>query len=420
MSVHKTAEGTYRVRYYDSAGKQRSKNFKKKKDAGAFDREMADRKHGYRSPDQVDMSKRNMTMGEFFALYVKRYNEKNATLRQVNARWLPAKKNPTIAHLGKKWESYSLAECNTRELVEEWHAEMRNAGCSSAMMYRAHDLLAALVNKAVKWGYLTRSNIEGMAPDYVPARSSGPWLPASIEALREDFLRRVANPPAGARGGGVNGAAVEPYRWGRMRDATIVSVLGYVAVRPGEAMAFQWDDLLDGNKIIHALEIEEHRPTHKDDDERGTKTGVGATRTVLFPPWVRADLHLFWLRSGVPRSGWVFPRERGGEPFTFPGDWSNWTRSHWTPTVKRVGLDARPPKHLRHSCVSTWLRAGMPLDVAARRAGHTISTCEKTYRHEIELRTLSDFEALDLPALVAEARGAFPGMSDFFPMAVNG
>lgn len=400
--IYKTPEGTYRVRYVVN-GQRRGKTFKKKKDAEAFDREKQDRIHGYRPPEGLYTDKSDRTLAEFYAVFMERYAHKNTSKGRIAKLWAPKVKAPEIKHLERKWGDWTLAEINRPESIDEWHSQMRNAGCTKAAMWSAHDALMTLINQAHKWRWLMRVDIEGMAPDYAPhKRTFRPWLPSSIEAVRDYFLTRVASPPKGRRGGGVNGAMVEPYRWARLRDATVISVMGYMALRPGEAFDLRWEDLLDERgRIVSSVWINSHRPTHEDDSEEGTKTDE--PRMVRVPPWVRADLTDFHSRSGFPREGYAFSKERGGDPLDFPGDLSNWTKG-WREAVQAVGLEAKPPTHLRKSCVSTWIRSGMSNDMAARRAGHTPEVGRKHYIREIEMAELEDHESLDIPALVDAAR----------------
>ena len=49
-----------------------------------------------------------------------------------------------------------------------------------------------------------------------------------------------------------------------------------------------------------------------------------------------------------------------------------------------IGFDAKkaryvPPKHLRHSCASMWIREGRDVGMVADLAGHVVEVCLKYY-----------------------------------------
>lgn len=419
MSIQKTKFGTFEVRWKDAASKHRSKTFKRHADAKRHDRKMQD------AADQgnrdFDPSVQNTLVADFYeGVFKPRFLGSATTLKQYEARWCPKKKEPEVWHLKRKWGRLRVRDANDPGLVAEWHQEMRRAGATAATMWRAHDMLTTLVGRATKWGYLTRYQIGDLAPEYQPKRPPAPWLPDSVEAIRADLLARVVSPPKGKRGGGVNGDAIPAYQWRRTRDATLVSVLGYEALRPGEALALKWRMLVneDCTDIVTHLRITDRIPGVEDEDEQEDVTKTRRDRTVELEQATRDDLYLWWVEHGCPvGDGYVFPVDGDGERFTL-GDWSNWRRAVWLPTLKRVGLDYTRAYHLRHSCVSMWLRQGDPLQVVARRAGHTISVCEATYEHEIEVSRHVTFSVTEA---IAEARDSVvadnPALRDFYGVA---
>ena len=86
------------------------------------------------------------------------------------------------------------------------------------------------------------------------------------------------------------------------RDATLISVLAYAGLRPGEALALQWRDVREQTILIErALSL------GQEDD---TKTDAHRTVRLLSP--LAADLREWRLRSGRPGAqSLVFPSRSG-------------------------------------------------------------------------------------------------------------
>lgn len=153
------------------------------------------------------------------------------------------------------------------------------------------------------------------------------------------------------------------------RDATIVSLLAYAGLRPGELLALRWRDV--GRKAIRvdgrAQSIRQH-------------TGVGTVREVRMLRALSADL-----------AGW---RTRGGgaadDELVIPGEhdqpwnesaWTDWRRLIFRPTAKRSGLapDTRP-YDLRHTFAWLRLREGASMAEVAVETGYSPMTALEMYR----------------------------------------
>lgn len=79
-------------------------------------------------------------------------------------------------------------------------------------------------------------------------------------------------------------------------------------------------------------------------------------------------------------------------------------------TALGLGLDARsdkrvPPKHLRHSCISMWIREGKDVGTVADLAGHSLEICWKHYR--LAFKTLDPDDRFDVPEAIADARALY-------------
>lgn len=281
-------------------------------------------------------------------------------------RWAPAKEKPQVWHLQRAWGGWALEEINV-EAILEWHARMAKAGASDAQMYRAHDLLSNLLSFARRLRYIPTNEAEGCRPDYAPKRTVGVWQPDTIERIREELIGKAATTRV-------------DWRWSRDRDSVLVAVLAYAGLRPGEALAMTWRQLLDRHLwITHTI------PGLDDTEQRDIENGrtkTGKDRRVPLEAFLRLILLEWKARTGPHHEDSpVFPVRQGADECWTYNKWVNWRRAIWTPTLEAVGVEYRKPTHLRHSCVTMWIYAGLALPEVAKRAGHTQGTCLDTYSH---------------------------------------
>lgn len=167
----------------------------------------------------------------------------------------------------------------------------------------------------------------------LPARPQ-PLAPATVEAIREQL---------------------------RHRDATLVSLLAYAGLRPGEAYAARWGDLADRSLYVGAQKTRKDRHV-----------------TLLSP--VVADLAEWRMACGRPDDRRLIfepsrARNSGGERV-----WANWRRRVYEPAAKKAGVtgDMRPYR-LRGSFVSLLLWSGEDLVYVAEQAGHSVATLARHY-----------------------------------------
>lgn len=285
-------------------------------------------------------------------------------------RWQPAKERPSAWHVCR-WASWSLEDINA-EAILEWHAQMKRKGATDATMYRCHDLLVAIMSFAVKLNYIPYNTAKGFQPKYKPKRTAGVWLPDTIERIRQVFIDRSQRSPRQA--------------WDRQRDAVLIAVLAYCGLRPGEALALTWGQVLERSLwVTHTIPGLDDDPT----DFTDGRTKTGGDRGVPMPPFIIAMLNEWRIACRDRRpSAPVFPTAVDcPEPWTY-NKWTNWRRARWIPALREAGVEYRKPYHLRHSCVTMWIYSGCNILEAAGRAGHTPETCMKTYAHR-----LADFDS---------------------------
>ena len=177
------------------------------------------------------------------------------------------------------------------------------------------------------------------------------------------------------------------------RDRTIVSVLCFVGLRPGELLHLRWKDLNDDR--LHV------RGSISNGIEKTTKTG--RTRTVKLLAPVVQDLREWRMACGRPSdSELIFPMQ-DGRAWT-AAKYRNWSDRIFDPAVERAGLSKIRVYDCRHACASLWLAAGRNPAAIAKQLGHSLGTLLSTYSHEID--EFEDRPPIDPVEEILAARGS--------------
>ncbi|MBA2764138.1 MAG: site-specific integrase [Thermoleophilaceae bacterium] len=152
------------------------------------------------------------------------------------------------------------------------------------------------------------------------------------------------------------------------RDATIVSLLAYAGLRPGELLALRWRDVrrtairVDGR----AQSIREH-------------TSVGTIREVGMLRPLSADLAGWRTRGGATDDELVIPGQ-DDRPWS-ESEWADWRRQVFRPAAKRTGLaPTTRPYDLRHTFAWLRLREGASMAEVALETGYSPMTALEMYR----------------------------------------
>jgi integrase len=72
----------------------------------------------------------------------------------------------------------------------------------------------------------------------------------------------------------------------------------------------------------------------------------------------------------------VFAAQRGGRIRL-----DNWRHREWYPALEAAGIERRGPYALRHTAITSWLAAGVPIFDVSRYAGTSLQMIERTYGH---------------------------------------
>jgi integrase len=344
MSVEHVArsDGTkvWRVRWRDEQGRNRSKTLGRKRDAEAFDAEI----------------RRMRRLGELGLMDAGR-----VTLAEFGQEWLVAYAVPnlepkTLRTYESLWDRHVLPNIGGVELrhlrpavLDRYLAQLQRDGLSPASVKKVAGMLQGILQRAVEWERIAQNPMcvahKPKARRRIVIR---PVAPAQVERLRQHLL-------AG----------------GRLRCATLVSVLAYSGLRPGEALALTWDRV--GERTIAVTGASSMGRL------KGTKTGAERTVRLLSP--LAQDLAEWRLARGRPApEGIVFPGESPDGTLT-EGQWNRWTQGTFRAAKLAVGLPAARAYDLRHSFVSLLIHEGQSILEVARQAGHSPQTCLRDYGH---------------------------------------
>jgi integrase len=239
----------------------------------------------------------------------------------------------------------------TPSIVTRFRLELEAEGVGRVSIHKAMTLLQGVLQRACEWARLASNPARAVRkPTAARARAVEPLAPDAVEAIRAWLLEREL-----------------------LRDATLVSVLAYAGLRPGEALALTWSHLRERTLLVEAA----------------VSVGVvGETktrqrRTVRLLPPLGADLAEWRLRAGRPADdGLVFPGH-DSRPWS-PASYKNWHRRTFRPATAAAGLIGSRPYDLRHSFVSLLIAEGHNVVEVARQAGHSPKMALDTYAHVFE------------------------------------
>ena len=244
----------WRVRWRQG-GRRRSQSFDRKGDAVTFSAELR-RRQQLGTLTEMDMGR--VTLADYVV----------GTWCEAYASQLSPKTWMHYRQLLNKHILPSLGPLELRairpETIARWQAERLAAGYGRVSVRYALTLLGAILQRAFENGQIQSNPARAVRKAALPRRTEvRPLAPATIERMR---------------------AASSP------RDATLISVLAYAGLRPGEALALQWRDVREQTILVErAISLGE---------EKDTKTAAHRTVRVLQP--LAVDLREWRLRSGRP------------------------------------------------------------------------------------------------------------------------
>lgn len=359
MSVEKIqragGEVVWRVRWRQH-GRNRARTFSRRRDAADFDAEVR-RQRRAGSLGALDAG--TELLGEYVT-------EVWATTHAVT---LAPKTRLHYAslydhHLRPFLGSIALRDIDP-ETVGRWQADRLAAGAGPVAVRQALDLLGSVLEHAFVSGRVTENPVRRVKKARLPRREEVQALsPASIETMRTAL---------------------------GVRDATLLSVLAYAGLRPGEALGLRWGDLRERTILVQrSISLGE---------EADTKTRQHRTVRLLAP--LAADLPAWRMAAGRPDDDeLVFP-SKDGQPWT-QAAYQSWRRRAFRRATRAAGLAHARPYDLRHGFASLLLHEGRSVIYVARQLGHDARLTLTRYGHVMD--ELEDTPRIEAEAAIAHAR----------------
>ena len=293
------------------------KTFTREKDARRFDTAVR------RAKDLGQLSSEVVGSEQTIAAFLEEWWEKyaRATLKPstlasyayVLDRWI-------VPYLGR----LRLRDIS-RETIDQYRAELRAAGAGTPTINRALAILQGVLRRAVEWRRLPSSPVVGLVRlPHMRDASIDARTPEQVEAIRAAIIESSSGSPV------------------RLADAALVSILAYEGLRPGEAFALEWRDVLDRGRPRDRLRV----VRGLSERDVTTPKSARARAPELFGP-IAAELAELYLALGRPDPGTlVFADAKGGHVRR-----QNWRQRVWIPRARdgrRVLLPPiRPAPHLR-------------------------------------------------------------------------
>jgi integrase len=251
------------------------------------------------------------------------------------------------------------------ETIGRWQADRLAEGAGPVAVRHAMDLLGSVLEHAFVAGRIAGNPVRRVKKARRPRREEVRALsPNTVEAMRSAL---------------------------GVRDATLLSVLAYAGLRPGEALGLRWGDVRERTLLIQrSVSLGE---------EADTKTRQHRTVRLLAP--LATDLRSWHIAAGRPGdTELVFPG-KDGQPST-QAAYQSWRRRAFHRATQAAGLTHARPYDLRHSFASLLLHEGPSVIYVARQLGHDARLTLTRYGHVID--ELEDTPRLDAEAAIANAR----------------
>lgn len=344
-----SGEVVWRVRWRDSRGQNRSRVLGRKRDAEAFDAEIRRRT---RMGELAALDGGRETLDDFVA----------GTWSRAHAAHLRPRTRQTYAstydrHISPRLGGLRLNEIDP-EVIATFQGDLIRGGVGPHAIRKAMSLLGGILQRAAESQRIAFNPQRVVRKARLPRSAEvRPLAPVSVEALR---------------------AVLPP------RDATVISVLAYAGLRPGELRGLRWQHVGERTLLVAA-----------------EKTAARRSVRLLGP--LRADLEDFHAAATAPADNdYLFPAI-GGRAWS-ANAFEKWRRRVFMPALEKAGVERARPYDLRHSFASLLLHEGRSVIYVARQLGHGAELTMRVYGHVIE--ELDDRPQLPAEDAIGEARQA--------------
>jgi integrase len=355
----KNGRRVFRVRWRDAGrgSQEHVRSFDRREDAVRFETDTRRRKQ---LGELAEMDSGQETLDEWAREWFQSYAQPNLA-------------GHTLAYYALAWDKHVLPRLGEYELrritpavIAGFADELRSDGVGAPTARKVLSLLQGILNRAVVLGHIKTNPVTAVRkPAQARQRAVKPLTPTMVEHLRRQMPTD--------------------------RDATLVSVLAYAGLRPGEALALTWADIGERTILVErSVALGEVK-----------ETKTRRSRSVRLPAPLSSDLRKLRLQLGRPEDEeLVFPQPDGMA--WLDTDWRNWRERVFQPKAKAAGLGAIRPYDLRHSFVSLLIAEQRTIIDVARQAGHSPTMALNTYGHVFD--ELEGTEPASAEELIRKAR----------------
>ncbi|MFL5846330.1 MAG: tyrosine-type recombinase/integrase [Solirubrobacteraceae bacterium] len=362
---HRCADGSvteyWSVRYYDATGNRRRLRCESRAEADFQKARLVFEGPPTPAGGALVAAEDGMTLAEFWPVWAADARERLArsTMREYERLW--------NRRLEPQFGARPLEGIKPRD-VSAWRSQLLAAGVGPEAARYAMVLLQSIFSIAIEWGEASANPVSVVRkPRQGRRKAVRPLPPEDVERLRSQMLTRNDH-----------------------RSATLVSVLAYAGLRPGEALALEWRHVRDNTLLVEQAV--------SDGELKLQKTGR-IYRTVDLLDALADDLR-GWNPSPDPEA-FIFPRSDGHAWRS--DDWRNWRNRMFAPAAQAAGLGSPRPYDLRHSFASLLIREQRTSIVElAEQLGHAPTMTLNTYAHVFAEHRRA--EPVDVAEWIARAR----------------
>jgi len=219
-----SASKTYSVRYFDPAGVRRRIPCTSREEAD-FERAriVLEETRGVvaNTAPAIPEPAPSLTVGEFWPAWLADARSRLTRLTVLEYERIYK------TRVGPRFGSVAL-DAGRPRMISEWRAALAEAGVGPESIRRAMVLLQAMFTVAIEWGEANTNPVAVVRkPRQGRRRAVTALTPDDVERLRAEFLRRDST-----------------------LSATLVSVLAYAGLRPGEALALEWRHIRERTVLV--------------------------------------------------------------------------------------------------------------------------------------------------------------------------
>jgi integrase len=202
----------------------------------------------------------------------------------------------------------------TPEMISRWQSDRLASGAGPSAVRKALTLLGSVLQRAAESGRIASNPARFVRKAPLPRRAEvRPLAPVTVEKMR---------------------AASSP------RDATLLAVLSYAGLRPGEALALRWGDVRDRTLLVER--------SASLGAEKDTKTTAHRTVRLLAP--LAADLREWRMRCGRPDNRELIFPGHDGNVWSEPA-YQSWRRRAFRRALTTAGVEHARPYEYADVCV---------------------------------------------------------------------